>query len=96
MTYFDQTHTPATANTVQWACDDPSDPLIGSGAASAERLTGDGGAAIFTALLIWIAYRSGVPIGSGWQSLPLYQDGPEPCRSARALHPLPFPKPRAI
>jgi len=64
MTYYDQ---PDTGNQVQWKYQGSTDPLVGSGATSAERLTGYGGAALVTALLAWIAYDSGATVSAGWQ-----------------------------
>lgn len=67
MTYFDQTQRPIPTNKISWDYSGSTDPLVGSGANSAERLMGYGGAGIVTALVIWIAYASGVQVNSAWQ-----------------------------
>jgi hypothetical protein len=67
MTYLDQTQTTNRSSKIAWDYSGPTDPLVGSGATSAERLMGYGGAGIVTALLIWLSYTSDVPATSAWQ-----------------------------
>lgn len=67
MTYFDQTQPTNPSSKIAWDYSGPTDPLVGSGATSAERLMGYGGAGVVTALLVWLSYTSGVPATSGWQ-----------------------------
>ena len=67
MTYSDTTQAAETSKTIEWTYSGSTDPLVGSGATSAERLMGYGGAGVVTAFLVWIAYASGVPATSAWQ-----------------------------
>ncbi|MEM7471589.1 MAG: hypothetical protein AAF340_09590 [Pseudomonadota bacterium] len=67
MTYFDQTQPTTPSDKISWEYSGSTDPLVGSGATSAERLMGYGGAGVVTALLIWLSYTTGVPAISAWQ-----------------------------
>ncbi|MEM6467076.1 MAG: hypothetical protein AAF679_11305 [Pseudomonadota bacterium] len=67
MTYLDQAQPTEPSHKIKWTYTGATDPLVGSGATSAERLMGYGGAGLVTALLIWVAYITGAPIHSAWQ-----------------------------
>ena len=67
MTYFDQTQPTTPSDKISWEYSGSTDPLVGSGATSAERLMGYGGAGVVTALLIWLSYTTSVPAISAWQ-----------------------------
>lgn len=57
----------ASLPSVRWEYHGATDPLVGSGATRAERLLGYGGAALMTALILWLSVRDGAPVSAGWQ-----------------------------
>lgn len=67
MAYSSQPVRTDTSGLIAWTYSGPTDPLVGSGATFDERMIGYGGAALVTALLIWVAYLTGAPITSAWQ-----------------------------
>ena len=67
MNYLDQAQPTEPSHKIEWTYTGATDPLVGSGATSAERLMGYGGAGLVTALLVWVAYTTGAPIHSAWQ-----------------------------
>ncbi len=67
MSALDQAQPTTPSSMVSLDDSGATDPLVRSGATSAERIVGYGGAGVVAALLLWIAYTVGVPATSAWQ-----------------------------
>ncbi|MDJ0859601.1 MAG: hypothetical protein QNI90_15200 [Dinoroseobacter sp.] len=67
MSTLDQSYSKQERAQIQWNYTGPTDALVGSGASSAERLMGYGGAALLTVLLTCFAYLNDAPVTTWWQ-----------------------------